>query len=236
VIKSLLRHEAQGLVVHKIDRSARNFADWAKIGDLSDAGIDVHFATESLDFRTRGGRLSADIQAVIAADYIRNLREECSKGINGRLKQGLCPWGAPVGYLNNGKGKPKTPDPIKAPLVRELFELYAGGSYSLKSLRLAIARRGLVTPAGRPLALSGIAAILSNPFYCGILKVRSGGESYAGVHEPIIGSTLFAAVQSVKNGKVGKKISRHDHLYAGLFRCAHCRTAMIPERQKGHVY
>ena len=236
VIKSLLRHEAQGLVVHKIDRSARNFADWAKIGDLSDAGIDVHFATESLDFRTRGGRLSADIQAVIAADYIRNLREECSKGINGRLKQGLCPWGAPVGYLNNGKGKPKTPDPVKGPLVRELFELYASGAHSLKSVRLAMARRGLVTPTGRPLALSGIAAILSNPFYCGIIKMRSGGESYAGVHEPIIGPTLFAAVQSVKTGKVGKKISRHDHLYAGLFRCAHCQTAMIPERQKGHVY
>lgn len=236
VIKSLLRREAEGLVVHKIDRSARNFADWAKVGDLSDAGIDVHFANESLDFRSRGGRLSADIQAVIAADYIRNLREECLKGISGRLKQGLCPWGAPIGYLNNGKGKPKTPDPIKAPLVRELFELYASGSHSLKSLRLEIARRGLVTAAGRPLALSGIAAILSNPFYCGIIKVRSGGESYAGVHEPIIGPSLFAGVQSVKDGKAGKKIGHHDHLYAGLFRCAQCKTAMIPERQKGHVY
>ena len=196
----------------------------------------MHFATESLDFRTRGGRLSADIQAVIAADYIRNLREECTKGINGRLKPGLCPWGAPVGYLNNGKGKPKTPDPIKAPLVRELFELYASGSYSLKSIQVEIARRGLRTPAGRPLALSGIAAILSNPFYGGILKVRSGGESHAGVHQPIISPSLFATVQSVKDGKAGKKISRHDHLYAGLFRCAHCKTAMIPERQKGHVY
>ncbi len=236
MIKELLKRQADGLVLHKIDRGARNFADWAKIGDLSDVGIDVHFATETLDFRSRGGRLSADIQAVIAADYIRNLREECAKGINGRLKQGLCPWGAPVGYLNNGKGKPKTPDPIKAPLVRELFELYAAGSYSLKSLRLEMARRGLVTPMGRPLALSGIAAILSNPFYCGILKVRRGGESYAGIHEPIIGPSLFATVQSVKDGKVGKKTSRHDHLYAGLFRCAHCKTAMIPERQKGHIY
>ncbi len=236
MIKELLKRRADGLVLHKIDRGARNFADWAKIGDLSDAGIDVHFATETLDFRSRGGRLSADIQAVIAADYIRNLREECKKGINGRLKQGLCPWGAPVGYLNNGKGKPKTPDPIKAPLVRELFELYATGAHSLKTLRHEVARRGLVTPSGRPLALSGIAAILANPFYCGILKVRGGGESYAGVHEPIISPALFAAVQARKGGKAGKKISRHDHLYAGLFRCGHCKTAMIPERQKGHVY
>jgi hypothetical protein len=41
----------------------------------------VHFANDSLDLNTRGGRLSADIQAVVAADYIRNLREEAKKGI-----------------------------------------------------------------------------------------------------------------------------------------------------------
>ena len=94
MVKQLRAGKARGIIMHKIDRSARNFADWAKIGDLSDAGIDVHFATESLDFRSRGGRLSADIQAVIAADYIRNLREETLKGIRGRLKQGLYPFGA----------------------------------------------------------------------------------------------------------------------------------------------
>ncbi len=52
---------------------------------------EVHFANESLDLQSRGGRLSADIQAVVAADYIRNLREETRKGFYGRLKQGLCP-------------------------------------------------------------------------------------------------------------------------------------------------
>lgn len=79
MLKLLERGRARGLVIHKIDRSARNLKDWAVISDLSDKGIDVHFATESLDFRSRGGRLTADIQAVIAADYIRNLREETLK-------------------------------------------------------------------------------------------------------------------------------------------------------------
>ena len=59
MIADLKRHRADGLVIHKIDRSARNFADWAKIGDLADAGIGIHFATESLDFSSRGGRLRA---------------------------------------------------------------------------------------------------------------------------------------------------------------------------------
>ncbi len=142
MIKALKAGKADGLIIHKIDRSARNFADWAKIGDLSDAGVDIHFATESLDFRTRGGRLTADIQAVIAADYVRNLREECIKGMNGRLKQGLYPWGAPLGYVDNGGGKPKTPDPERAYYVKEAFELYETGQYSLRALLSEMQRRG----------------------------------------------------------------------------------------------
>ena len=134
MLKRLGRGNAQGLIIHKIDRSARNLRDWAAIGELSDAGIDVYFATETLDFRSRGGRLTADIQAVIAADYVRNLREETLKGMNGRLKQGLYPFCAPVGYMDNGKGKPKTPDPERAPLIKEIFELYGSGQYSERSL------------------------------------------------------------------------------------------------------
>ena len=117
MLKLLHQHGASGVIMHRIDRSARNLRDWAAIGELSDAGINVHFATETLDFRSRGGRLTADIQAVIAADYVRNLREECIKGLNGRLKQGLYPFRAPIGYLDNGGGKPKTPCPVKAPMI-----------------------------------------------------------------------------------------------------------------------
>lgn len=97
------------LVVHKIDRSARNFRDWALIGDLADSGIEIHFATETLDFGSRGGRLAADVQAVVAADYIRNLRDETKKGLQGRLKQGIYPFKAPLGYLDTGGGNPKAP-------------------------------------------------------------------------------------------------------------------------------
>src|SRR5580693_6459605 len=82
---------AAGVIIHKIDRSARNLKDWALIGDLIDQGVEIHFAHESLDLTSRGGRLAADIQAVVASDYIRNLREEARKGFYGRLKQGIYP-------------------------------------------------------------------------------------------------------------------------------------------------
>ncbi|MCR9195132.1 MAG: recombinase family protein [Hyphomonas sp.] len=236
MVAAINRGKAVGFIAHKIDRSARNFADWAKIGDLSDAGYEVHFAAETLDFRSRGGRLSADMQAVIATDYIRNLREEVRKGIDGRLKQGLYPFKAPCGYLDNGRGKPKTLDPERAPLVKELFDLYASGNHSIRSLRSEMIRRGLTSRTGRPPSKRQIEAILANPFYCGIIHIKRTGATYEGIHEPLISVALFDRVQAVKSGKAGKKVTRHNHMFRGLFRCASCRRSMIPERQKGRVY
>lgn len=236
LVRELKRGKASGVVIHKIDRSARNFADWAKIGDLSDAGIDIHFATESLDFKSRGGRLTADIQAVIAADYIRNLREECIKGMNGRLKQGLYPWAAPLGYLDNGGGKAKTPDPVRAPLIKKLFELYASGNYSLWSIVPEVERIGLRNHRNNPLSKTTIEKILRNPFYAGVIAVRSSSQVYAGIHKPIVSVELFEAVKAVREGRDNKKSTKHNHRYRGMFRCGYCNGAMIPELQKQKVY
>lgn len=236
MMSELRRGKAHGLVIHKIDRSARNFADWAKIGDLQDSGIDIHFATESLDFASRGGRLTADIQAVIAADYIRNLREETIKGITGRLKQGLYPFRAPIGYLDNGGGKPKTFDPLRAPLVKLAFELYSSRCFSLRGLHAELKRRGLTSRNGKRLNLSALETILNNPFYTGIIHIKRTGMTYKGAHERLISANLFERVHLIKSGKSGPKVTRHDHTYRGLFRCGHCDNAMVPELQKGHIY
>ncbi|HFD86328.1 MAG TPA: recombinase family protein, partial [Gammaproteobacteria bacterium] len=170
MLRLLRKGEATGLIMHKIDRSARNLKDWAIVSELPDEGVDVYIATETLDFRSRGGRLTADIQAVIAADYIRNLRSETLKGLNQRLKQGLYPFRAPIGYLDNGAGKPKTPDPIKAPLIKLMFDLYNSGQYSYRSLQAEINQRGLRNHANSPISLTGIETILKNPFYIGIIE------------------------------------------------------------------
>src|SRR5580700_8386370 len=141
MLKLLRNGFADGMVIHKIDRGARNLKDWSDVGELIDEGVEVHFANESLDLHSRGGRLSADIQAVVAADFIRNLRDETKKGFYGRLKQGIYPLGAPIGYLDQGKAKVKVADPERAPLVAQAFELYATGKYSLPRLVEEMTRR-----------------------------------------------------------------------------------------------
>jgi site-specific DNA recombinase len=236
MLKALRRNAADGVVIHKIDRSARNFADWAKIGELADQGIDVHFASESLDFRSRGGRLSADIQAVIAADYIRNLKDEIRKGIDGRLKQGIYCFKAPIGYQDNGGGKPKTLDPVRAPLVKRVFQLYASGEHSYRSLLEEMERMGLRTDRNGIVSKGGLEAMLGNPFYTGIIRIKKTGAVYRGAHEALLSPSLFERVRQVRAGKTHKKITKHNHTLHGLFQCQHCCTAMIPELQKGHVY
>jgi CheY-like chemotaxis protein len=66
--------------------------------ELPGAIASTSAADEGVDLRTVSGRLSADIQAVVAAHYSRNLLEETKKGLYGRLKQGFYPLRAPIGY------------------------------------------------------------------------------------------------------------------------------------------
>ncbi len=235
VLKRLRKKEADALIIHKIDRSARNLRDWADLNEFMDQGT-IHFAHESLDLSTRGGRLAADLQAVVAADYIRNLRDETRKGHEGRLKQGLFPFNAPLGYLNSGPGKPKEIDPVTGPLVREAFELYATGKYSLDTLSETMFEKGLRTKGGKRVYKPYLAEILRNPFYVGTMKVRASGETYPGKHEPLISHSLFDDVQRVLDGKAIKGNGRRQHLYRRLFRCVHCERFLVGELQKGRVY
>lgn len=236
MMKLLRQEKARGVVLHKIDRGARNLKDWADIAALIDVGIEVHFANESLDMNSRGGRLSADIQAVVAADYIRNLREETLKGFYGRIKQGVYPLPAPIGYLDRGSGKPKEPDPMKAPLIKKAFELYATGRYSLDTLGAELARLGLRNKRGKIVSPSRLADIIHNPFYIGIIRLKRSRQTFPGAHAPLIPKSLFDRVQIILSGKSNTKIQKHNFLFRRLIRCKKCGHTLIGERQKGHHY
>lgn len=235
MLKQLKEGKANGAIIHKIDRSARNLHDWAAIGDLIDNKIEVHFAHESLDMTERGGRLSADIQAVMASDYVRNLRQEAIKGLYGRLKQGLYPWRAPIGYDDNGKGKVKTPHPIKAKLITKMFELYAYEDHSILTLVEEMKIRGLTNHNERPLVKDSISRILNNSFYAGVINIK--GATFQGKHAAIIPMRLFKQVQlKIRGHRRSGCVPFHKYLFRGIIRCENCKTLMSGERQKGMVY
>lgn len=236
MLKELEAGTAAGVVIHKVDRSARHLKDWAHLGELMDRGIEVHFAHENLDLNSRSGRLTADILAVMAADYIRNLRDEVLKGFYGRLKQGFYPLPAPLGYVDRGAARAKELDTVRAPLVRQMFELYASGRYSIDTLRMEMIRRGLRSRRGGTPSRPAFAAMLHNPFYIGLIHIKRRGETFQGVHEPLVTKTIFDRVQAVASGRLHARVVKHDFLFRRLIRCALCGHLLTGERQKGLVY
>src|SRR5665213_1729559 len=236
MLKALDRGIAAGVITHKIDRSARNLKDWATLGELIDRGIEMHFAYESIDLTSRGGRLSADIQAVVAADFIRNLRDEVRKGFYGRLKQGLYPLPAPIGYTAIGRGKPKAPDPLRARLVQQAFELYATGTIGLWDLRTEMKKRGLHTKSGKALSRATLSWMFNNSFYAGLIRIKRTNETFQGIHPPLVSKALFDRVQAILRGKLVLRTVKHEMLFRRFVRCTNCGLHLSGERQKGHVY
>jgi site-specific DNA recombinase len=237
MMKALERGQAQGVIIHKIDRGARNLKDWANLGELIDRGVDVQFVHESLDMQSRGGRLAADIQAVVAADYVRNLRDEVLKGFYGRLKQGILPLPAPVGYLDRGAGKAKEIDPVAGPLVRYAFERYSKGDIGLHALQEDLAAKGLKTRRGAPPSFNNLARVLHNPFYMGIIRINRRKESFQGAHTPLVSKDVFDRVQAVMAGKRSRTVERHRFRYRAMIAHAGCTRHLTGEiAKRRYVY
>jgi site-specific DNA recombinase len=236
MLKLLRLGKMQGVIIHKIDRSMRNQQDWADVGKLVDAGVQIHFATENVDLKTVAGRLSADIQAVVAMHYSRNLREEVKKGIYGRLKQGFYPFRAPIGYLDQGAAKVKIADPVRAPLIQEAFRLYGSGRSSLPDLVREMFRQGLRNRNGGPVTVNGFATILKNPFYIGLIKIEKNGQTFPGNHEPLVSTNIFEKAQAMFAGKRPDRSKSHLFTYSRIARCKTCGYSLIGQRRKGHIY
>jgi site-specific DNA recombinase len=236
VLRRLGKGEADGLIVHKVDRSARNLRDWADLGELIDQGVPVYFAGEGIDMSSRSSRLAADIQAVVAADYIRNLREEAKRGIQKRLEQGFLPCAAPVGYLDRGAAKAKAIDPERGPLITLAFTWYASGEYTYRRLAQVLYDLGLRNRAGSRVTLNGLSTLLRNPFYMGYVYLRTKDKLYPGQHEALVTKEIFFKVQERLKSRVWPRPLKHHHKYSKMFKCASCGRSLVASERKGHVY
>src|SRR4051812_27481130 len=88
------------VIVHKIDRLARNRADDVAINvALKQAGVQLVSVTENID-ETPAGILLHGIMSSIAEFYSRNLANEVIKGLVQKAKNGGTPTPAPLGHLN----------------------------------------------------------------------------------------------------------------------------------------
>ena len=237
------------IVVHCIDRFQRRFNECVEVETLLlDDKIDIHFCKEGLILTKNSS--SADIMrwdmGILSGKmYVANLRDNVNRGMEYKWSNGEYQTKSPVGYLNIPKTK-TTPaniilDPERAPLVKKMFEMYATGCYSIKSLQQFAKEMNLCSVRSKnhkPLGRETIWNTLKNPFYYGEMKIR--GEIMPHKYEPIISKALFEQVQEVLSGKNTCVPTREyggiSFAFRKLIKCAECGGTISSEQHKGHVY
>jgi site-specific DNA recombinase len=127
-------------------------------------------------------------------------------------------------------------DPVRGPFVTRLFELYATGEYSLKTITRKAYEIGLRHPrADRRMTKSEIHRMLQRLVYTGEFVWK--GTRYAGSHQPLVPCETFDAVQATLGRKPRARYPKQRHAFMGLLTCARCGCAMTAEKKKGkYVY
>src|SRR5690606_2755102 len=101
---------------------------------LDELGVEIHFVKEGSIISPEShssARFLHGIKVLMARNYVENLSEEVKKGMREKARQGHWPTVAPIAYNNTKAAGGITPDPVMAPIVRELFELAATGHHSI---------------------------------------------------------------------------------------------------------
>ena len=238
------------VIVHKLDRLARNRADDVEINRaFEDAGVRLVSTSENID-QTPGGMLLHGIMSSIAEFYSRNLANEVIKGMGEKARNGGTLGKAPLGYLNvrardeNGREiRTIALDEERAPLVRLAFTEYATGNWTVRQLADHLNTLGLNIPptprrCAKPITATRLHEILRHPYYKGIVTFQ--GVEYPGKHEPLVDSQTWQTVQAIlASRRYGERQRIHNHFLKSTVVCGQCGARLSVQNaknSKGTIY
>ncbi|MDP6132420.1 MAG: recombinase family protein [Dehalococcoidia bacterium] len=128
-----LAHKFDVLVVHKLDRFARNVRVTLEyLERLEKAGVGFVSISEQMDFSTPIGKVILANLAAFGQYYSDNLSTEVRKGLRERAMQGLWIGPVPFGY-KPVDGKLVVVDG-EAELLRRIFEMCASGVHTCETI------------------------------------------------------------------------------------------------------
>src|SRR3989338_5110545 len=131
LFRSIEKGEANGILSWHADRLARNSVDGGKIIYLLDTGKLQSLKFPTLWFEnTPQGKFMLNIAFGQSKYYIDNLSENVKRGIRQKLRNGVYPNKAPIGYLNEPKTRMIEVDIKTSELVVKAFNLYSTGKYT----------------------------------------------------------------------------------------------------------
>ncbi len=252
----------KGIVCLCWDRISRNKGDDTIVRKLMRKGVDVRFVYANYD-KSSAGELHMDIDSMFAVHHSRVTSEKVTISTRNSREKGKCTYRAPIGYLNTGSMDHKPIDPLRGPIIADMFKLYATGEWSLSDLARWANQQGFSTvpmrprrtkaeiladddeeasaereKVSKPVGENGVSRILTNQFYTGKVLGPDGVYIESSSHKALVGIDTFNQVQAL----LGKKrvsvyyAEKLDHPLRGMIRCAHCNRVYTPYTKKGHLY
>ena len=237
--------ECIALVVETIDRLQRSYKESVLLDEFRKQGkVELHFIRENLVIKRESNSsdiLRWDMGVMFAKSYVLQLSDNVKRSLAMKIENGEVTGNVTIGYINKEDDQGKKyviADPLRAPMIKKAFELYASGAYSLEQIVQVLAADGLKnkTKNGKPVNKSQLDQILKNPFYYGVM--RNKGKLYPHKYEPIIEKWLFDKCQEVRDKRHGRvfKYNVKPFVFRSMIRCATCGCMIGKDPKKGINY
>ena len=246
------------IITKEISRFARNTLDSIQFTrQLLNSGVGVFFQNDNINTFDEDSELRLSIMSSIAQDELRKLSSRVKFGHQQAIKNNVVLGNNRIfGYRKENKRL--VIDEEQAPMVRELFELYATDEYSMKQIETLFWKKGYRNLNGKKIAHSTMANMISNPKYKGyyvgnkvkvvdmftkkqkflppeewvMFKDESGEIVPAIVSEELweqANAVLRRRSEDVKNRQ---GVCNHANLLTGKLFCTHCGTPYYRRESK----
>ncbi len=221
----------------KVDRFTRNVFD-KRVPLLYELAmqdrIELHFASDNLVINpniSATEKFHFGISLNLAKYYSDAVSDNTRRALEQKLRNGEWTGQTRVGYLNTRESGRSdfVLDPERADHVRKMFELYATGNYSVKTLQAEMSRLGLRGRHGKKLSPSMIHKMLTDKFYIGTMTAK--GKEYPHKYPTIVPRSVFERVQGILSS-YNKKIVKYaakPFALRGLVHCEKCGGTITAE-------
>ncbi len=233
LIEDAMEHRFDVVLVFHTSRFARNTVEAKRYKKLlrSELGIDVISVTQPLgaDANDPAAFLSESVHEIFDEYYSVSLSFWTKMGLREKARQGLLTGSLPWGYVKGEDGIAQ-PDPGRAPYVRKLYEMYATGRHTDRTLAEWLNVNEQRTARDHAFGVDTVREMLCNTAYAGYVSARRDTtKTIKGLHEPIIEEALFDRVQEMRRQrartlKPGRPSQRY--LLRGIARCERCQGKM----------
>ena len=155
------------IITKEITRFARNTLDSIQYTrQLLSDGVAVFFQNDNINTLDEDSELRLTIMSGIAQDELRKLSSRVKFGHQQAIKSKVVLGNSRIfGYKKDNKRL--VIDEAEAPMVRELFQLYATGQYSMKQIENLFWEEGYRNLNGNRISHVTMSNMISNPKYKG---------------------------------------------------------------------